>query len=83
MVIITITKNSSKTLLDTVKSIEKQTYKNIKWIVIDENSKDNTLDIVKSSKLKKEIIQTKKKGIFVCYNQIIKANMRSIFRNKF
>jgi len=72
MVIITITKNSSKTLLDTVKSIEKQTYKNIKWIVIDENSKDNTLDIVKSSKLKKEIIQTKKKGIFVCYNQIIK-----------
>ncbi len=61
MVIITITKNSSKTLLDTVKSIEKQTYKNIKWIVIDENSKDNTLDIVKSSKLKKEIIQTKKR----------------------
>lgn len=72
MIIVTITKNSSKTILDTIKSLERQTYKNIKWLIIDEKSTDNTLKLIKSSKLNKEIIHTKKKGIFVCYNEILK-----------
>ena len=43
MVIVTLTKNSSKTIEKTIKSIEEQTLKNILWIVIDENSNDATL----------------------------------------
>lgn len=46
--IITITYNSGKTISDTLKSIEAQTYPNIEHIIIDGASKDNTLDIVKS-----------------------------------
>ena len=72
MIIVTITKNSSKTISDTIKSIENQSFKNIKWLVIDENSKDNTISKVKASKLKKKIIRTNKKGVFLCYNEILK-----------
>lgn len=81
MVIVTITKNSSKTISDTIRSLENQTYKNIKWVIIDENSEDNTLKIIKASKLKKEIIKTNKKGIFVCYNAIIKILKKKRYLN--
>ena len=57
MVIITLTKNSSKTIAKTIKSIEEQTLKNILWIVIDENSNDTTLELVEKSKINKEIIK--------------------------
>lgn len=44
--IIIATYNSGKTLRDTIRSIISQTYKNIELIIIDGNSKDNTLDII-------------------------------------
>ena len=71
MIVITLTKNSSKTISDTIKSIKNQTLKKIKWFVIDENSTDNTISLVKAAKLKKKIIKTNKKGIFQCYNEIL------------
>jgi glycosyltransferase involved in cell wall biosynthesis len=46
--IITITLNSAKTVEDTIKSIYKQTYPNIEYIVVDGGSNDGTLDIVRS-----------------------------------
>ena len=64
MIIVTITKNSSKTISDTIKSIENQSFKNIKWLVIDENSKDNTISKVKASKLKKKLLEQIKKEYF-------------------
>ena len=44
--IITTTYNSAKTLADTIKCIQQQTYPNIEHILIDGASKDNTLTLI-------------------------------------
>ena len=46
--IIIPTKNSSKTLEYTLKSVISQSYKNIEIIVVDNNSSDNTKQIAKA-----------------------------------
>lgn len=68
--IITATYNSSKTIIDTLKSLEQQTYSNIEYIIIDGASKDNTLDIIKkySTKVSK-IISEPDKGIYDALNK--------------
>lgn len=48
--IITVCLNSSETIIDTIKSILSQDYKDIEYIVIDGGSKDGTLDILKKYK---------------------------------
>jgi len=45
--IITICYNSSKTIHQTIDSVLSQSYKNIEYIFIDGDSKDNTLNIIK------------------------------------
>jgi glycosyltransferase involved in cell wall biosynthesis len=45
--IITVCYNSEKTIEDTLRSIQSQTYSNIEYIVVDGLSKDRTNDIVK------------------------------------
>lgn len=45
--IITVCYNSASTIEDTIKSVFRQSYKNIEYIVIDGESTDNTLDLVK------------------------------------
>jgi glycosyltransferase involved in cell wall biosynthesis len=45
--IITVSFNSCTTIKDTFHSVLNQTYKNIEYIVIDGNSKDNTVSIIK------------------------------------
>ena len=57
MIILTLTKNSSKTINDTIYSIENQSLKNIKWIIFDDNSNDDTLDKINYSSIDKEIIK--------------------------
>lgn len=44
--IVTVTYNSARTLTATLQSVAAQNYKNIEHIIIDGNSKDDTLDIV-------------------------------------
>lgn len=46
--IITITYNSSKTLDAAIKSVLEQTYDNIEYIIVDGQSDDNTVEIIKS-----------------------------------
>lgn len=48
--IITVSYNSSKTISETLKSVQNQTYKNIEYIVIDGASTDNTTTIIKKFK---------------------------------
>ncbi len=45
--IITITFNSEKTLEDTIRSVQKQNFEELEYIVVDGGSTDGTLDIIK------------------------------------
>lgn len=47
--IITVCYNSEKTIANTFDSIRNQTYSNIEYIVVDGNSKDSTLKLIKSN----------------------------------
>lgn len=68
--IITATYNSEKTILDTIRSLESQTYDNIEYIIIDGDSKDTTLDLVKNnSKRVSKIVSEPDSGIYDALNK--------------
>ena len=72
--IITATYNSSETIVDTLKSLEQQSYPDIEYIIIDGASKDNTLEVVRDncSRVSK-IISEPDKGIYDALNKGIQA----------
>lgn len=67
--IITATYNSSKTILDTLKSVSSQTYANIEHLIIDGLSKDDTLKVVSNFSGNPKIISEKDNGIYDAMNK--------------
>ena len=68
--IITVCLNSEKTIADTVKSIEEQTYDNIEHIVIDGGSTDGTMEILNNhSDSISKIISENDKGVYDAMNK--------------
>ncbi|MEB0323311.1 glycosyltransferase family 2 protein [Citrobacter portucalensis] len=72
--IITATYNSEKTLSDTLLSLENQTYTDIEFIIVDGNSKDNTVQLIKDNCTKvSKIICEADQGIYDALNKGINA----------
>lgn len=72
--IITATYNSSQTIADTVCSLEKQTYLDIEYIIVDGASKDDTLQVIEQncSRVSK-VISEPDRGIYDALNKGIQA----------
>ena len=72
--IITITLNSEKTIESTIKSVIKQNYDNLEYIIIDGKSTDKTLDIIKKYKKHiSRIISESDEGISDAFNKGIRC----------
>lgn len=68
--IITVCYNSEATLEKTINSVASQKYDNIEYIIVDGNSKDNTLDIIKRNEDKiSKWISEPDKGLYDAMNK--------------
>ncbi|MFU0865339.1 glycosyltransferase family 2 protein [Kluyvera ascorbata] len=73
--IITATYNSQKTIRDTLLSLERQSYHDIEYIVVDGASTDSTLEIIKNTSSRvSTIISEPDKGIYDALNKGIKVS---------
>ena len=71
--IITVTYNAGKVLEDTIQSVISQTYRNVEYIIVDGNSKDNTLEIIgKYSKHISKMVSEPDKGLYDAMNKGIR-----------
>ena len=71
--IITVCKNSERSIERTIKSVINQKYKNIEYILIDGKSHDKTLSKIKKYKNKiKKIVSEKDHGIYDAFNKGLK-----------
>ena len=77
--IITVTKNSEKFLKNCILSVKNQNYKNFEHIIVDGNSSDKTLKIIKSFKGKVKFYKNlKDKGLYDAMNLGIKKSSGEI-----
>ena len=67
--IITATYNSSRTILDTMNSVQKQTYPHIEHLIIDGLSMDYTIGLIQSTNFKGTIHRGIDKGIYDAMNK--------------
>ena len=70
--IITVCFNSAATIVDTIKSIDRQNYKNIEHIIIDGISTDGTLELIKNSGFTGKLISEKDYGLYDAMNKGIR-----------
>ncbi|MDA9650340.1 glycosyltransferase [Candidatus Pelagibacter sp.] len=78
--IITVCYNSEKTILDTINSVNSQTYKNIEHVFVDGGSTDDTISLIKNNPNKKKILIRKKTSIYEAMNEGIKFSSGSIIQ---
>jgi len=72
--IITATYNSERTILDTLNSLENQTYKDIEYIIVDGASNDKTVELIKKNSTRiAKIISEQDQGIYDALNKGIKT----------
>ena len=72
--VITVCRNSEKTIEETIKSIIKQTYNDIEYIIVDGASSDNTLELVEKYRDKVSVfISESDNGVYNAMNKGIKA----------
>ena len=77
--IITVTKNSEKFLPQNILSVKSQKYRNFEHIIVDGNSKDKTIKIIKSYKKNIKFIKNKNdKGLYHAMNVGIKKSSGDI-----
>lgn len=78
--VVTVCYNSSKTILDTIKSVNEQTYLDIEHVFVDGQSKDSTLKIIKEnsnrnptfiSESDSGIYDAMNKGILLCKGEVV------------
>ena len=81
MIIVSLTKNSEKTISETIKSLESQTFNDIFWLIFDDKSEDNTISIIKKCKIKHEIISIETNGIFFAYNEALRIIKKKEFKD--
>ncbi|STO31149.1 PGL/p-HBAD biosynthesis glycosyltransferase Rv2957/MT3031 [Fusobacterium necrogenes] len=75
--------NSEKTILETLKSVEAQTYKNFEVIIVDDASNDNTLKIIKEWQNKTSILSENIMVISALSNEgIVKNINKGLIRAK-
>lgn len=71
--VLTVTKNSQKTIKDCLLSVDKQTYPNVEHIVVDGSSDDDTLNLVSKFKLSRgAVLSEPDKGIYDALNKALK-----------
>ena len=77
--IITVVRNGEKYLEQTIKSVLNQSYKNIEYLIIDGDSKDKTLKIIKKYNNKIDYwVSQKDNGLWEAMNKGIKLARGSI-----
>jgi len=70
--IITISYYAESTIEKTLLSVANQSYENIEHIIVDGNSKDNTIDICKSYSHISKILSEPDKGVYDAFNKGLK-----------
>ncbi|CEN55992.1 glycosyltransferase family 2 protein [Candidatus Methylopumilus turicensis] len=90
--VITVCFNSAKTILNTISSVESQSYKNIEHLIIDGGSSDGTIELLKKARGNIKYISEPDKGIYDAMNKglllatgevIVFLNADDFYKNKF
>lgn len=72
--LITASYNSARTIGDTLRSVNAQTYPNIEYLIVDGASKDDTMDIVaREGQRVTRAVSESDKGIYDAYNKGLRA----------
>lgn len=67
--VVTVTRNASQLLATTIESVSNQDYVNMEYVVVDGNSTDSSIDVIKSNKCVSKWVSEPDKGIYDAMNK--------------